>query len=180
MMASLNRRQCLTVIVLAGAFLLSSCGPGKPAKARPKPYTKDQLIEANKADTRRESDDIDAYIRRHGWVMKFSGSGLRYMFLAQSTKGDSARNGAFAKVSYQVELLDGTICYTSVKDGLKTFKIGEDHVESGIHEVILLMKTGDRIRFILPSARAHGLLGDGDRIPPRAPVMYEMELISLR
>jgi FKBP-type peptidyl-prolyl cis-trans isomerase len=53
-------------------------------------------------------------------------------------------------------------------------------VESGIHEMVQMMKTGDKVRFVLASARAHGLLGDGDKIPPRAPVLYEMELISLK
>jgi FKBP-type peptidyl-prolyl cis-trans isomerase len=83
-------------------------------------------------------------------------------------------------VAYKVFLLNGTECYSSDKDGLKEFRIGQDHVESGIHEMVQMMKTGDKVRFVLASARAHGLLGDGDKIPPRAPVLYEMELISLK
>jgi FKBP-type peptidyl-prolyl cis-trans isomerase FkpA len=172
----LRTTACIALLLL----WLASCGGEEHNHPVIKPYTKEQLMDANKADTRRESDDIDAYIRRHGWEMKASGSGLRYQFIAQSAKGDTAKTGQWAKVSYKVFLLDGTLCYSSDKDGMKDFKIGEDHVESGIHEAILLMKTGDKLRFVLPSARAHGLLGDGDKIPPRAPVMYEVQLISLR
>jgi FKBP-type peptidyl-prolyl cis-trans isomerase FkpA len=33
---------------------------------------------------------------------------------------------------------------------------------------------------ILPSHLAHGLLGDDNKIPPKASVIYELELLSLR
>jgi FKBP-type peptidyl-prolyl cis-trans isomerase FkpA len=180
MKISRHKKQTCFGSILLLLLWLASCGGEVHKHPVIKPYTREQLMDANKADTRRESDDIDAYVRRHGWEMKASGTGLRYQFISQSAHGDTAKTGQWAKVSYKVFLLDGTLCYSSDKDGLKDFKIGEDHVESGIHEVILLMKTGDRMRFILPSARAHGLLGDGDKIPPRAPVMYEVQLISLR
>ncbi len=170
------------VILACSCFGLFSCGndnqekPHRPVKS----YSKEKLMDANKADSRREADDIRAYIRHHEWKMKESGTGLQYMFLEQSPQGDSAKTGRDATVSYKVFLLNGTLCYSSDKDGLKSFRIGEDHVESGIHEVVLQMKTGDSMRFVLPSNLAHGLLGDGDKIPPRSPVMYEIKLISLR
>jgi FKBP-type peptidyl-prolyl cis-trans isomerase len=158
----------------------SACGSDEPQAKPEKHYTKEQLMDANKVDTRRESDEIEACIKHHGWEMEGSGTGLRYMFISRSVKGDSARSGQLAKVAYKVFLLNGTECYSSDKDGLKEFRIGQDHVESGIHEMVQMMKTGDKVRFVLASARAHGLLGDGDKIPPRAPVLYEMELISLK
>jgi FKBP-type peptidyl-prolyl cis-trans isomerase FkpA len=161
-------------------ILFLACGNEEKKKKPVKTYTKEQLLNANQADLRRESDDINAYVSRHHLEMKMSGTGIRYMFLAQSTRGDSAKSGQMAKVAYRVFLLDGTLCYSSDKDGIREFKIGEDHVESGIHEMVERMKTGDRTRFILPSNLAHGLLGDGDKIPPRVPVLYELELISLK
>jgi FKBP-type peptidyl-prolyl cis-trans isomerase FkpA len=159
---------------------LASCVEDKVHKHPAPHFTKDQLIDANKADSKRESDEIESVIQHHGWEMQSSGTGLRYQFLVKSASGDSAHTGKYAKVKYTVSLLNGTVCYSSDKDGLKEFRIGEDHVESGIHEVIRLMKVGDKMRFVLPSNLAHGLLGDGDKIPPRVPVLYEMELLSLR
>ncbi len=157
------------------------CGNTNEHQLHPqKNYTREQLLSANKTDSRRESDDIDAYLAVHHLQMTGSGTGLRYHFMTHSTTGDSVKAGNYAKVAYSVSLLDGTLCYSSDKDGPKEFRVGEDHVESGIHEMALLMKTGDKVRFILPSNLAHGLLGDGDKIPPRAPVLYEMELLGLR
>jgi FKBP-type peptidyl-prolyl cis-trans isomerase len=178
----LMRKQAhaLVAVLLVACCLMGACGTSENVRHPVKTYTKEKLMEANKADSKRESDDIRAYVKHHQWEMQESGTGLQYMFLNHSVKGDSARTGLEARVSYKVFLLNGTLCYSSDKDGMKTFKIGEDHVESGIHEVVLRMKTGDSMRFVLPSNLAHGLLGDGDKIPPRSPVMYEIELISLR
>ncbi|HXC07160.1 MAG TPA: FKBP-type peptidyl-prolyl cis-trans isomerase [Bacteroidia bacterium] len=165
-------------LALLYVSVLVSCGNESPAP--PRHYTKEQLLTANKVDAHRESDDVDAFVLHHHYDMKSTGTGLRYMFLNHSAAGDSAHSGGYAKVAYKVFLLDGTLCYSSDQDGQREFRVGEDHVESGIHEAVLLMKTGDKLRFILPSNLAHGLLGDGDRIPPRAPVLYEMELVRVR
>ncbi len=171
----------ISLMVLIGfAWSISGCGQKEDTRPKPKPFTREQLLNANQADSRRESDVIDSYINHHHLTMSATGTGLRFQFLRKSEKGDSARVGLYATVDYKVSLLDGTVCYSSAKDGRKEFRIGEDHVESGIHEMVMFMKTGDKVTFILPSNRAQGLLGDGDKIPPRAPVLYEMELISLR
>jgi FKBP-type peptidyl-prolyl cis-trans isomerase FkpA len=173
-------KRCPCFVVIATTVFLAACGQEEHHRPAPKPFTKTQLEKANQADIRKESDDIDAYVLRHKLDMKTTGTGIRYMYLKKSAAGDSARTGRRAMVGYKVFLLDGTLCYSSDKDGNKEFLIGEDHVESGIHEMIVHMKTGDEVRFILPAALAHGLLGDGDKIPPRAPVLYEMELKRLK
>jgi FKBP-type peptidyl-prolyl cis-trans isomerase len=78
-----------------------------------------------------------------------------------------------------VSLLDGTECYNSDREGPKIFTIGRGGVESGLEEGILLMKEGSRAKFIMPPYLAHGLPGDGKRIPARAIIVYDVELISL-
>jgi FKBP-type peptidyl-prolyl cis-trans isomerase len=52
-------------------------------------------------------------------------------------------------------------------------------VESGLHEGVQMMHVGDKMRFILPSFRAHGLTGDNSKIPPLTSVVYEIELLGL-
>ncbi len=58
--------------------------------------------------------------------------------------------------------------------------VGKDNIESGLHEGILYLHVGDEATFILPSHLAHGLLGDNKRIPPKASVLYEIKLLSLK
>jgi FKBP-type peptidyl-prolyl cis-trans isomerase len=64
-------------------------------------------------------------------------------------------------------------------DDPKTFLIGQGGVESGLEEGILLLQEGDKARFIMPPHLAHGLIGDRDKIPARATIIYDLELVSL-
>ncbi|HVA97909.1 MAG TPA: FKBP-type peptidyl-prolyl cis-trans isomerase, partial [Bacteroidia bacterium] len=72
------------------------------------------------------------------------------------------------------------LCYSSDTEGLKSFLIGEDQVETGLHEAIQLMHVGDKALFIIPSFLAAGMVGDKEKIPPKATVVYEIELVSLK
>jgi FKBP-type peptidyl-prolyl cis-trans isomerase len=83
-------------------------------------------------------------------------------------------------IDYSVSLLDGTECYSSKSTGPQEFRIGQDNVESGLHEAILLMKVGDKARFILPPHLAHGLIGDQNKIPAMSTIIYDVELKALR
>lgn len=176
-----------TPLILSVSFclglLLHSCGDShKQVKKNYNVDSKDfqeKLIQANQMYVKRESDEIDQYVLHRGWKMTTTGTGLRYMIVSKGT-GEAAKPEQIAKVNYKISLLDGTLCYTSEKDGPKEFKIAHDNVESGLHEGIQYMHVGDKAVLILPSHLAHGLMGDDSKIPPHASVQYELELISLK
>lgn len=140
---------------------------------------KEPLINANKVRVMKESKEIDSYIKRHKWKMEDTGTGLRYHIY---NKGDreKATKGKTATINYRIGLLDGTECYSSDSSGVKSFEIGRGNVESGLEEGILLMKVGDKAKFILPSHLAYGLLGDSNKIPSYAVLVYDVELIALK
>ncbi|HOI87851.1 MAG TPA: FKBP-type peptidyl-prolyl cis-trans isomerase, partial [Lentimicrobium sp.] len=73
----------------------------------------------------------------------------------------------------------GDEIYNSDKDGLKEFLIGRGGVESGLEEGILLLRVGDKAKFIIPSHLGFGLLGDQNLVPPKSTLIYDLELISL-
>ncbi len=139
----------------------------------------DKLIEANKMYVKRESDEIDQYVAHKGWKMTTTGTGLRYMII-QKGNGALAKPEQLAKVNFKISLLDGRVCYSSDSTGAKEFIVAGDNVESGLHEGIQYMHVGDKAILILPSHLAHGLIGDENRIPPKASVIYELELLSLK
>lgn len=169
-----------TYFFLLIPFFLFSCK--EEIKPKKKKYSTEQIkdlsVQMNAWDEKRQNDEINQYIKVHGWEMETTASGLRYM-LIKSGKGPLAQTGQTAKVEYKISLLDGTVCYTSEKDGAKEFLIGKDYIESGLHEGIKLMHVGDKMRFILPSHLAHGLTGDQSKIPPLSSVVYEIELLGL-
>lgn len=168
----------------AGAILLFifSCGNnGKPDKQEPVDprQFKEALEKVNKYEVQKESDEISQFIVRHNWPMEMTGTGLRYI-IVEKGKGVQPKSGDFVLVNYTISLLDGTLCYTSEKDGAKEFKVEGDNVESGLHEAVLLMHVGDKAKFILPSYMANGLQGDNDRIPPMSAIVVDLELLNVK
>ena len=137
------------------------------------------LMAVNKKLLEKESKDIDNYLKRHNITAEPTGSGLR-IAIVKKGNGNLAKVGQMAKVDYKVSLLDGTVCYSSKESGPEQFLIGEDHVESGLHEGIQLMHVGDKAILVLPPHLAHGLLGDDKKIPPLSTIIYEVELLQLK
>jgi FKBP-type peptidyl-prolyl cis-trans isomerase FkpA len=176
-------KKTLLLVTAAAGLLAGSCGNKKSQgnKDITPSDIREPGIDMNRSVMKKESDDIDQYVKRSGWEkdMKVSGTGLRYMIYQQGT-GEQAGNGKFATVKYKITLLDGRECYSSEKDGPKEFLIGQDNVETGLHEGVAMMKVGDKAIFILPSHLAHGLMGDYNKIPPRSSVVYDIELVKLR
>lgn len=141
---------------------------------------KKQLQEVQKPSLVQEKDVIDSYIRQHQLQMQTTGTGLRYQITKENPKGKAIISTNIVTVNYKVYLLDGTLCYSSEKKGPKTFKVDFDNIENGIHEGIKLLHEGEKAIFILPSHLAHGLTGDNDMIPPKASVLYEIEVLSVK
>lgn len=168
--------------IFAFLFLLfSSCTSEQENKSKSldKKVVKQHLERANKHLVKVEEQNIRDYISRYGYDMKETGSGLFYEIYKKSD-GQKAAKGKIASLNFDISLLSGKEIYSSEKEGLKEFLIGKGGVESGLEEGILLMKTGEKGRFIIPSHLAYGLLGDLDKIPEKATIVYNIELISLK
>lgn len=136
------------------------------------------LEKVNRYLVKTEKENIANYIRRHGWEMKETGSGLSYM-IYENGSGPLAEKENVAVLKYKLYLITGDLVYSSDEQGMKTFLVGKGGVESGLEEGILLMKKGDKARLVLPSHLAYGLLGDEDKIPPRTAIIYDIELVEL-
>jgi FKBP-type peptidyl-prolyl cis-trans isomerase FkpA len=137
------------------------------------------LIKVNKKLIEKESRDIDNWLKRHNIIAANTGTGLRFAVIKKGN-GNQAKLGQFATINYSISLLDGTLCYDSKKTGPETFLIGQDHVESGLHEGIQKMQVGDKCLLIMPPHLAHGLLGDDKKIPPLSCIVYEVELLQIK
>ncbi len=158
---------------------LQSCGQEPEPNVDYNKY-KETLLKANKSSVAVENQQIEDFVKRKNWDMIKTGTGLRY-FIYKSGKSETlAKNGQMAKVSYEVSLLNGTVCYSTKEKGPEQFNIGMDHVESGLHEGITYMHVGDKAKIIIPSHLAHGLSGDQDKIPSKSTIIYDIELLELK
>ena len=164
---------------MAIVILFAHCGSGgkeKPVQ-NPSKY-KEPLIKANQEVARTESEQIEDFIRRHKWNMETTNTGLRFMITKQGI-GANALEGRTVKLSYTLSLLNGDTVYTALKDGPIVFTVGKGQVITGLEEAILLLKVGDRAKFIIPSHLAYGLIGDQNKIRQKASLVYDIEFVSM-
>ncbi|MFW5793224.1 MAG: FKBP-type peptidyl-prolyl cis-trans isomerase [Bacteroidota bacterium] len=138
----------------------------------------EKMIGANRLLLGVEEQEILDFIDRYNWDVKETGSGLKYDIYHHGN-GKKAEEGLTAVINYEISLLTGDLVYSSEEEGNKAFKIGKGGEISGLQEGILLMRVGDKARFIMPPHLAHGVPGDGVKIPKRVPIVYKVELIDL-
>lgn len=167
------------MISIASVLILyTSCKEKKPQVSE-EDYkaTERKMVEVNRIMLSKDKRRIEGYIEREQLNMKESLTGLWYSVQNPET-GDSIKQGMKVTLKYTTSLLEGDMCYDSDKDGLKTFRVGRGGVESGLEEGILMMKVGGKAKFIMPPHLAYGLPGDGDCIPARAIIVYDIEVLT--
>ena len=159
-----------------------ACNTNTPKEAHEfnEQKVKNQFIKANQLVVIKESDEMDYYQKSHEMTFVKTTSGIRYYVYKPSTKGDSIKTDDVIKMNYKVSLLNGTECYSSKTDGPKEFVVGMENIEDGLHKAVLYLKSGDKALILIPSHLAHGLLGDSKKIPPMSPIVYDIEIISVK
>jgi FKBP-type peptidyl-prolyl cis-trans isomerase len=169
-------RNVLHLSVLA---LFLGCGnDGRVPVVQRQAPTQEELIQENRDAFKLEDRDIDLYLERKGVVAERSPRGIRYAIL-RDVPGELARAGQWAVINYRVELLNGDTAYSTEAGSPESFKVEMDDVESGLHEAVQLLSPGDSALIVIPSYRAHGLIGDMDRIPMRSSVVYRVGLVKV-
>jgi len=164
---------------LIALVVLADCGgSGTAPTIVHGPITPEDLLQENRDAIKLEDRDIDLYAQRLGLVLETSGTGVRHRLLRDSA-GPTARPDEWATVNYRMELLNGDSAYASDPGKPESFKIGMDDVESGLHEAIQKLSPGDSAIIIIPSYRAHGLIGDQQRVPMRTSVVYHLGLLKV-
>lgn len=167
-----------TILILGTVLtILTSCGSKVEApEVTSQEPDKEALIGVNRDIVRNEGTDIRLLIRRYGWNMQVSESGV-YCEIVRKGNGPLLKKGDAVQLKYTLTLLDGTMIGSSEKDGLKTVVIERSDETVGLQEALKLMHRGDKARLIIPSHLAYGSLGDGDRIPGFAPLVYVLEIL---
>jgi len=107
-------------------------------------------------------------------------SGLLYKRILQG-EGKKAEKGKTVSVHYKGMLTDGTVFDSSYKRKEPIeFLLGRGQVIEGWDEGIQLLQVGDKARFVIPSHLAYGERGAGGVIPPRATLIFDVELMNVK
>jgi FKBP-type peptidyl-prolyl cis-trans isomerase len=167
--------------ILAGILsLFVSCEPDtRPARSTAHIMMMDDtVVNYNRQVVKAEDEEMNDFIARHQWKMSGTLTGLRYM-IYEKGKGVKVNKGDKVILKYVMSLLNGQKVYSSDSLGLKIIFPGTSEGETGLQEALQLMREGDHAKLLVPSHLAYGLLGDMKRIPARATLVYDVEIVSV-
>ena len=106
-------------------------------------------------------------------------SGLKYAIVTEGD-GPKVEAGKVITVHYSGYLEDGTLFDSSVeRDEPIQFVVGQGQVIPGWDEGMLLLKKGDKARFIIPPQLGYGDM-DLEKIPANSTLIFDTEIIDIQ
>lgn len=118
------------------------------------------------------------YVEKNWPNAKATASGMRTEVLVSGT-GEKPSAGDRVSVLYKGMLLNGTVFdQTRSADQPFTFRTGRGEVISGWEEGIPMMQAGEKRLLIIPFELGYGTRGDPPKIPRRATLVFEVELVK--
>lgn len=118
---------------------------------------------------------MEATIAKEG--MQKTPSGLAYKILAPGT-GKAPTATDVVKVHYEGKLTDGTV-FDSSRERDKPVTFPLNRVIKGWTEGLQLIKTGGKIKLLIPSELGYGDHGAPPKIPGGATLAFEVELLGI-
>ena len=111
---------------------------------------------------------------------KKTSTGLRSVLIKEGS-GELVKRGDLVSVLYKGQLLDGTV-FDETKDASKpfTFRVGRGMVIEGWEQGLQLMRPGEKRILIVPFELGYGTRGDPPKIPKRATLVFEVELVEIK
>jgi FKBP-type peptidyl-prolyl cis-trans isomerase len=123
-----------------------------------------------------EEEQIENYISANNIVVtEKTSSGLRFVRTKEST-GLAVKIGQTINLNYTGKLLSGK----KFDSGNFNFVLGAGRVIKGFDEGVAKMKVGEKATLIFPSSIGYGYAGSGKDIPPYAPLLFEVEVVSAK
>lgn len=165
-MLVLQPKQCfLTIVLFCTLLLLAGCaGTEKHSGA--------SLFALKENAARKLSVDINRLV--------VDGSGLEWI-VRKEGKGDKPKKGEGIVAHYAGYLLETGKKFDSSYDRDRPFveAIGVGKVIKGWDIAFLGMRAGERRVLFIPPELAYGERGVGDKIPPNAVLVFDVELIRI-
>ena len=126
-----------------------------------------------------EDSLINDYILKNNIKVPPTEDGI-YFVKTFSGKGKTIANGSVVSVHYTGKLLDGSVFDSSLEYGTPfDVTVGQGQVIPGWEKALLLMRDGDKATVLIPSKYAYGNRGADYVIPPYAPLIFDMEIVSV-
>lgn len=163
----------LTIALVVRSGMLARKNPGRPINSAMREAMAQEAPQLSEADA--------AVIRQQYATAHRLRSGLMYVERSPGTGTATPGVGQEVIVDYEGRLLNGTKFDSSYQAGVPyTFRLGTGSVIQGWDEAFLTMKKGEHRTLIIPYWLAYGIEGRPPTIPPRATLVFDVELIDFR
>ena len=158
-------------------LLMTACGDRTPVidlEPDNSSRYKENMINANRVVIQSEATQIEGYVKRRGLETKALPCGALYHEYAHGN-GEIINPDDTVVVTYRLEALDGTPFYTQQTD---TLTVGRRQVTVALDDLLQQIPCGSKAWLIAPSNTAYGVAGDGDRVPSRTVIIYNIVTIN--
>ena len=140
-----------------------------------------------------EPDDIAAFVKENHITAKPTADGL-YVIVKKRGTGAKVAMGKEVSMNYTGRLLDGTIFDSSVESDARageiynpqrkyepmTYTVGKDKLIEGWEQGVMNMPEGTVLQLIIPSALAYGPRQMSNQILPYSPLVFDIEIVSVK
>ena len=126
-----------------------------------------------------EPELIAAYVKDNNVKVKPNANGL-YVIVKKQGKGTKVAVGRQVSIHYTGRLLDGTQFDSSVGGDPLSYVVGQMSLIRGWEEGVMGQPEGTQLQLIIPSAMAYGSQGAGQMIPPYSPLVFDLEIVSVK
>ena len=136
-----------------------------------------------------EPELIAKYVADNGIKEQPRANGL-YVIVMKKGKGQTVAAGRNVTLSYTGRLLDGTIFDSSNENDCKqanidwheplNYVVGQMSLIPGWEEGVMGQPEGSQLRLIIPSALGYGPQGAGNTIPPYSPLVFDIDILSVK
>ena len=164
----------LTIAIVVRSGMLARKNPGAPISVAMREAMAENAYQLPAADL--------ALIAKNYPGAHETASGLRTLVRAPGTGLDTPKRDQLVTVNYTGRLLEGETKFDASADhgGPFNFVVGENRVIAGWDEALLAMHKGEKRTLIVPFWLAYGEKGIRGTIPPRATLVFDVELVDFR
>jgi FKBP-type peptidyl-prolyl cis-trans isomerase FkpA len=152
-------------------------------KAQPDLVINEHAVEVDRTQLANEEIEMHKYMTAQGLEMKKTKSGV-YVEATKEGQGDIAVAKKMISFNYTGKFLDGKVFETTIKEnGIGhplSITVGNQQVIRGWEEAFLEMRAGGTYVVIVPSHMAFGPKGRGGVVPPNTPLVFEIQVVSVR
>ena len=141
-----------------------------------------QTIKKKKELIDSENGFIEAYLAKDS-INKYivAPSGFWYTYIVKKTANKrSPKIGEEVEISYDITDLRDSVIYSKKSLGIKKYIIDKQDFIPALQDGLKLMKVGETITFVIPSYRAFGLVGDGNKIKINQTIKSTVTLINIK